>query len=256
MTVRHLPALPDPSRFGGPAWVKASGGVMSPGECGRGLGHATYAQVLNLWERLTPFVPRAGNLDDLPSVPDSRLVKLAEEAALEQSPELLAHGFRSAIFGRALSHVDNVPIDPELMHVCGLLHDVGIMRAVVGEDFTLRSAAVARSCAHTAGETPEVGEHLADALIVHTTVGVRPDRDGALGSYTQYGAMVDLTGMRLSHLPKPFVRHVLDTYPRGSFKREILRRLDLEANSLRGGRFAFAKAVGFGLAVKYAPYPS
>lgn len=256
MSICAMPPLPDPARFGGPQWVMTSGGAMTLSECARGLGIATRAQVLNLWERLTPFVNRRGDLDGLAPVPDSRLVKLAEEAALEQSPELLAHGFRSAIFSRALAHIDQMTVDPELMHICGLLHDVGIMKAVVGEDFTLRSAAIARKCAHDAGESREVGDHLADALIVHTTVGVHPDSDGVLGAYTQYGAMVDLTGMRLTNLPKAFVASVLESYPRGAFKREILRRLDLEAKAVRGGRFAFAKAVGFGLAVKYAPYPS
>lgn len=252
--MRSLPPLPDPKRFGGPEWVARTGGVMAPSECVRGLGIATRQQLQNLWERLTPAIWRVSTLDDLPAVPDSRLVRLAEEAALAQNPELLSHGYRSAIFGRALAHVDKVRMDPELMHVCGLLHDVGIMTSVIGEDFTLRSAAVARKCARDAGEPEEVGDHLADALVVHTTVGVRPDRDGALGAYTQFGAMVDLTGLRLSHLPKRFVTTVLEQHPRGAFKREILHRLGQEAAAVRGGRFAFARGVGFGLAVWYAPF--
>lgn len=255
MTTRSLPPLPDPHRFGGPAWLVRTGGVLTPADCARGLGIATRQQAQNLWERLTPAGWRLGNLDSLPAVPDSRLVRLAEEAALEQTPELLAHGYRSAVFGRALAHIDKVGMDPELMHVCGLLHDVGIMKDVLGEDFTLRSAAVARRCACDAGE-PEVADHLADALVVHTTVGVRVDRDGALGAYTQFGAMVDLTGLRLSCLPRPFVSAVLDKHPRGAFKREILGRLAKEARAVRGGRFAFARAVGFGLAVQYAPFAS
>ncbi len=255
MKPRSLPVLPDPHRFGGPAWVIETGGVLKPADCARGLVIASQQQLRNLWERLTPASWRLRNLDDLPGVPDSRLVRLAEEAALEQSPELLAHGYRSAVFGRALAHIDKVGIDPELMHVCGLLHDVGIMTEVAGEDFTLRSAAVARRCACEAGE-PAVADHLADALVVHTTVGVRVDRDGGLGAYTQFGAMVDLTGLRMSYLPKAFVAAVLEKHPRGAFKREILSRLRQEARSVRGGRFAFARAVGFGLAVRYAPFAS
>lgn len=254
--MRQLPPLPDPSRFGGPEWVARTGGIMKSSECVRGLGIASRQQLQNLWERLTPAAWRVCRVDDLPAVPDSRLVRLAEEAALAQTPELLSHGYRSAIFARALAHIDELRVDPELMHVCGLLHDVGIMTAVIGEDFTLRSAAVARQCACDAGEGEDVGAHLADALVVHTTVGVWPDRDGALGAYTQFGAMVDLTGLRLSHLPKSFVAGVLERHPRGEFKREILRRLGQEANAVRGGRFAFAQRVGFGLAVEYAPFAS
>ena len=256
MAERHLGELPDPTRFGGPEWVASTGGVMRRAECVRGLASATRLQLTNLWERLTPMINRSGSLPELPHVPASRLVKLAEEAALEQSPELLAHGYRSALFGRALATLDGGKVDHELLHVCGLLHDVGLMKAVVGEDFTLRSAAVARQCACDAHEPAAVGDHLADALIVHTTPGIHPDRDGAIGAYTQFGAMVDLTGLRLGHLPKPFVATVLREHPRGAFKREILGRLSLEANAVRGGRFAFVRRVGFGLAVSAAPYPT
>ena len=87
-------------------------------------------------------------------------------------------------------------------------------------------------------------------------IGIRPDRDGALGAYTQFGAMVDLAGLRLSHLPRRFVAQVLADHPRGPFKREILRRLELEATAVRGGRFDFVRKVGFGLAVRHAPFPS
>lgn len=254
MEKRALPSLPDSDRFGGPGWLARTGGVMSKTECAHGLAVATTQQTRNLWERLTPWIDRAASLANLAPVPDSRLVAIAEEAALEQNSELLAHGYRSAIFGRALAHIDKQRVDLELLHICGLLHDVGLMKAVVGEDFTVRSAAVAQRCACEAGEEPEVGVHLADALIVHTTVGVSPQRDGALGAYTQFGAMVDLVGLRLSHLPREFVRSVLQDHPRGNFKREILGRLEKEANSVRGGRFAFAQRVGFGIAVRHSPF--
>lgn len=253
---RPLPPLPDPHRFGGPGWLERTGGVMTRSQCLHGVGLAAVQQVRNLWERLTPALWRVGNLDGLAGVPDSRLIRLAEEAALDQGPVLLAHGYRSALFARALAHIDGIPADPELLHICGLLHDVGIIQAITGEDFTQRSAAVARHCAEAAGEAPEVGDHLADALIVHTTIGIRPDRDGALGAYTQFGAMVDLAGLRLSHLPRRFVAQVLADHPRGPFKREILRRLELEATAVRGGRFDFVRKVGFGLAVRHAPFPS
>ena len=149
---RPLPPLPDPHRFGGPGWLERTGGVMTRSQCLHGVGLAAVQQVRNLWERLTPALWRVGNLDGLAGVPDSRLIRLAEEAALDQGSVLLAHGYRSALFGRALAHIDGIPADPELLHICGLLHDVGIIQAITGEDFTQRSAAVARHCAEAAGE--------------------------------------------------------------------------------------------------------
>lgn len=254
MAHRALPPLPDPDRFGGPGWLARSGGVMTATQCARGFATASGQQLRNLWQRILPTLKRPARLDDLPAVPDSRLVKLAEEAALEQTSVLLSHGYRSAIFARALAHIDGRSVDPELLHVCGLLHDVGLMKDVAGEDFTLRSAAAAQRCACGAEEPPVVGDHLADALIVHTTVGVSPDRDGVLGAYTQYGAMVDLAGLRLAHLPRDFVAAVMRRHPRGAFKAELLRRLGQEAKAVPGGRFAFALRVGFGVTVRQAPF--
>ncbi len=256
MTQRILHALPRSNRFGGPGWLSKSGGVLTYSQCAHGLLIATNQQLRNIWERLTPFIHRVQSLDGLPALPSSRLTKMAQEAALDQSPELLAHGYRSALFACALAHIDKIKVDFELLYVCGLLHDVGLMTAVTGEDFTLRSAAVARRCACESGESPEVADHLADALITHTTVGISPDRDGCLGSYTQYGAMVDLTGLRLTHLPRAFVADVLNKHPRGMFKREILAHLDREAAAVKGGRFVFAKRVGLDIAVRYSPFPS
>jgi len=213
-------------------------------------------QLRNLSHRLAPMLQRPGRLEGMPEVPASKLVRLAEEAALEQSPALLAHGYRSALFGRALAHIDGLDADPELLHICGLLHDVGLMKEVTGEDFTLRSAATVRRCASQIPDGAQTGDVLADALIVHTTVGVKPERDGVLGAYTQFGAMVDLTGLRLAHLPKDFIATVLRKHPRGAFKDEILRRLATEARAVPGGRFSFAVRVGFGLAVRAAPFPT
>jgi hypothetical protein len=62
--------------------------------------------------------------------------------------------------------------------------------------------------------------------------------------------------LRLSHLPRGFVAQVLATHPRGPFKRKIQHRVELEAAAVRGGRFDFVRKVGFGLAVRHAPFPS
>lgn len=68
--------------------------------------------------------------------------------------------------------------------------------------------------------------------------------------------MVDLTGLRLPSLPRAFVRSVFESYPRGPFKRDILAHFEAEARSVPRGRFALAKRVGFGLAVRMAPFVS
>jgi hypothetical protein len=212
-------------------------------------------QVRLIAERIRPRRAVGIALDDLIPMPDSRLVREAEEAARSQSPALLAHGYRTAVFARALAAIDGVEVDHELLVVCGLLHDAGLVPAVAGEDFTLRSAAAATGAARRA-EREDACPELEDAITVHTTIGVDPQRDGALGAYTQFGAMVDLVGLRERHLPHEIVASVVATHPRSGFKAELIAALRAEARAVPGGRFALLRCVGFSPAVRIASVPS
>ena len=135
------------------------------------------------------------------------------------------------------------------------MNDGGLVPSVAGEDFTLRSAAVAADAARRAGRE-DACPCLEDAITVHTTIGVDPVRDGALGAYTQFGAMVDLVGLRERHLPHELVTRVVADHPRAGFTSEILRGLRNEARAVPGGRFAFLRCVGFSPAVRIAAVPS
>ncbi len=251
----HAPVL-DPERVGGSAWMQRTGGHLTPGDCVHGAMLAAGQQVRNLLERLFARWIRQHALAELPALPDSSVVRLAEAAAMEQPETLRMHGFRTAAFARALALADGVAVDPELLFVCGLLHDDGLVRSILGEDFTVRSAATARRVIEAAGLAPSTCDQVADGILAHTTIGVNVARDGALGTYTQFGAMVDLTGLRLPSLPRPFVQSVFERYPRGPFKREILARFEEEVRAVPQGRFALAKRVGFAPAVRMAPFPS
>ena len=253
-TTRPLPALPDPHRVGGTNWAKRTGARLRARDRAWMAPVAIATQVRNTAQRQRPRL-RTPTIDESAlTAPDSHLVREAEAAALEQPRALLAHAYRTAIFARALALVDRVAVDDELLYVCALLHDVGLIEAVAGQDFTLRSAHAAVGCARRAGEPEFVADHLADALIAHTTVGVTPERDGALASYTQYGAMVDLTGLRSRHLPASLIKTAVRDHPRDHFKTELLRMFHAEAAAVPGGRFAFLKHVGFPLAVRLAPF--
>lgn len=251
----HTPFL-DPERVGGSAWMQRTGGHLTPCDCVHGAMLAAGQQVSNLFQRLFARWVRQHALAELPALPDSSVVRLAEDAAMEQPETLRMHGFRTAAFARALALADGVAVDQELLFVCGLLHDAGLVRSVTGEDFTIRSAATARTVIEAAGWPPRACDQVADGILAHTTIGVNVARDGALGAYTQFGAMVDLTGLRLFSLPQPFVQSVFERYPRGPFKREILARFEAEVRSVPRGRFALAKRVGFAPAVRMAPFPS
>ena len=247
--------LPDPQRTGGPGWLVTTGGKLTWGQRATMFGQSMATQGHLVSQQVRRRRATSIDLGPVATLPDSRLVREAEEAALCQSPALLAHGYRTAVFARALALVDGIEVDHELLVVAALLHDAGLVPTVTGEDFTLRSAAVATGAAVRA-EREDACAPLHDAICVHTTIGITPGRDGAIGAYTQYGAMVDLVGLRERHLPHDLVARTLAEHPRQGFVREIIPALHAEARAVRGGRFAFLRCVGFGPAVRMASLPS
>ena len=252
---RPLGPLPDPERLGGPGWLAATGGRLTRQQRRRMLAQSLRTQRELLSQRFHRRRPTDIDLSDLIELPDTRLVRDAVEAAMSQPPALLSHAHRTAVFARALALIDGAEVDHELLAVCGLLHDVGLVAAVTGEDFTLRSAATARDVARQAG-CEDASDHLTDAIIVHTTVGVHPDEDGVLGAYLQFGAMVDLVGLRERHLPHDLVMRAVEAHPREGLVGSILPAIRNEARAVPCGRFAFLRSVGFGPAVRLASVPS
>ena len=252
---RHRLSLPDPDRLGGPGWLIATGGRLTWEQRGSMFAKSVATQLELLLQKISRRRPVRMDVDSLMTLPDSRLVREAKEAALCQSSSLLAHGYRTAVFARALAQIDEVEVDDEQLVVCALLHDAGLVPAVAGEDFTLRSARIAEGAAHRAGQEA-IAPQLRDAICVHTTIGIDVEKDGALGAYTQFGAMVDLVGLRERHLPYDLVSRVVDDYPREGFTTEIIAALGAESRAVPGGRFAFLRRVGFSPAVRLSSVPS
>lgn len=247
--------LPDPDRVGGPGWLDRTGGVLTPADRRRMILLSLRAQRDYLRQRLSARRPVTVDLAPALEAPDGRLAREAESAALDQAPVLLAHAYRTAVFARALAVVDGVAVDDELLYVCALLHDLGLVRAVTGEDFTRRGADAAAACARRC-DRPGDAARLYDAVVVHATVGVTPEADGALGAYTQYGAIVDLTGLRERHLPRGLVGAAVRRHPRTGFVTELRRAIHEEARAVPGGRFALLPWIGVTAALHVASVPS
>ena len=120
------------------------------------------------------------------------------------------------------------------------------------EDFTLRSAEVAGELAdrHVG---PDRADHLRDAICSHTTPGSTVARDGAEAFYVQQGALCDLGGLRGHVLAREFVDRTADRHPRAGLVQDILPRIAAEAAAVPDGRFALARRLGFGVAIRLAP---
>lgn len=199
--------------------------------------------------------PGAANVDlDTFKVPDSLFAQEAEQACAELPASLVGHSYRTWLFGRALAAVDRRELDIELFYCGSLLHDHGIAQPTPDQDFTLASAERTLVCATTARASDDRAQTLADAICVHTTPGVTVDRDGALGCYLQWGAMVDGAGLRIWDVAPGNVTEILCRYPRVDFKRQLVAMMRAEATAVPQGRFGLLVRCGLPLAVRMAPF--
>jgi hypothetical protein len=249
----------DYNRLGGLEWARATGGALTRRERTRLLAAVAAGQYEYLLGRVklaTGRVPsRAAEVDvDDFAPPDSRLAREAEAACAEQPASVAGHSYRTWMFGRALSAFDRAELDSELFYAAALMHDHGLAEPTPGRCFTLASAERALEAAAAADVEPGRAEHVADAICVHATPGVAVERDGALGCYVQWGAMVDVAGLRLWDVHPRNVEKTLAKHPRGQVRRELSRYWALEAKAVPRGRFAFLRRCGALVLVRLAPF--
>jgi hypothetical protein len=251
--------IPDPGRLGGLAWTRRTGGRLTRGERRRLLAAVALGQWQNALGRARLAlgrVPAAAAAIDVKTFepPDSLLAREAEQACCEQPQAIVGHSYRTWLFGRALAALDRSELDDELFYTAALVHDFGIAQPQRDRDFTLASAERVLACAAGAGVESGRAELLADAICVHTTPGVSTERDGALGCYLQWGAMVDGAGLRMWDIAPVNVSEVLRRYPRVDFKRQLVGLMRAEAAAVPAGRFGLLVRCGIPLAVRMAPF--
>jgi hypothetical protein len=184
--------------------------------------------------------------------PDSRLARLAEEAAEEQSIHVKGHGYRTWAYGTALATLDRNELDPEVFYVASLLHDYGVADVVAGEDFVLRSATRAEQCFADAGLEEAVALAAADSITVHSTAGITAERDGP-GFYVQAGASLDLAGLRCGDLPRSYFADVHTAHPRDGVTPAFVNHIAAEARTNPDGRFAQLRRCGFTVLLRTNP---
>lgn len=250
---------PDPDRLGGIAWTRRTRGALTSRERRRLLGETVRGQAAYLAGRLKlatgRIAPGAADISVTDfSPPDSAFARSAEEACREQTPGVFGHSHRTWLYGAALAALDRNEVDAERFYVASLLHDHGIVRPVVGEDFTVRSAERAVRCGKESGATAGALESIADAITVHATPGATIERDGALGFYVQAGAMLDLGGLRAEDVSDAFREETGRLHPRTGVTAEIASMIRDEARAVPDGRFALLHRCGVVPLIKLAPF--
>jgi hypothetical protein len=240
------------------SWAVATGGALSPQQRRRLLTPLlrTVVAYTACRTRLALGHRGSGGVDiDRLTWPDSKLARAAEEEARDVlSPDLLAHSYRTYLFGLSLAALDGTPVDEELCYVACLLHDLQLGAPTPGRCFAVTGGERAERFALDRGESPERAAGIGAAIAAHITVGAAEDLSDP-GGFVSGGAFVDVSGTRIDELAPAWVDGLLTRYPRHDFKRRLRGYWADESAAVPAGRARWlTRSAGFPLLIRLAPF--
>jgi hypothetical protein len=158
-------------------------------------------------------------------IPETAAV--AEATALVQettSPLIYHHSRRVFFFGLQHARRLGVELDPELLYVAAMFHDVGLLVpfSEIEQRFEVDGADHARQFLLRRGFSASAAETVWTAIALHTTPGI-PGRMAQEVAMTQLGVLTDVLGLGLADLDRDEVEEIVAAHPRGDFKNEFLR---------------------------------
>lgn len=153
---------------------------------------------------------------------DSPLVLDAIDLARTHSETwLFNHVMRSWLFGVSIAQKTELNVDPELLAVATVLHDLGLTTKFSGpERFEVDGANAAREFLSGRGLGPQDVQLVWDAIALHTTRSIALHK-GAEVAMCQSGIAADILGLSLDLIAPKQVAAVLAAYPRLSMKTEL-----------------------------------
>ena len=152
------------------------------------------------------------------TTPDSRYVQLAIEEARDSSePFLFNHAARTYYLGVLLGIAHKHQLDPEVLMIACMLHDLGLTSRHEGElPFEIQGAQAAKAVLSRAGYQPDKCEIVWDGIAMHTQP--LADFKRAEISLVGAGAGADVTGADISLLTASDIQAVIHAFPRLDFK--------------------------------------
>ncbi len=241
------------------SWAVATGGALSRRQRRQLLTPLLRTAVAYSATRARLAVGRRGSggvdLDAL-RWPDSKLARAAEEEARETcSADVLAHCYRTYLFGLSLAAIDGAAVDEELCYVACLLHDLNLGDPTPARCFAVVGGERAERFALDHGEPVDRAATIGAAIGGHLTGGQNEDLSHP-GGVVSGGAFVDVTGTRIDELSAGWVDSLLTRYPRHDFKRRLRTYWASESAAVPEGRARhLTRTVGFPLLVRLAPFP-
>jgi hypothetical protein len=157
-------------------------------------------------------------------IPDSRLAQEATDYIRDvESPLLFHHSCRTFLFGMMHGQLRGQEVDPELLYVGAMFHDLGLVEGHrdLSRRFEVDGAYAARDFL-AAREVPDDAlRRVWSAIALHTTHGVPEFMEPEIALLAA-GVETDVDGAGLNLLDPNAVAEVVDTHPRHDFKRQAL----------------------------------
>jgi hypothetical protein len=119
-----------------------------------------------------------------------------------------------------------------------------MMRQVIGEDFTIRSARVVLNVyGRVQGTDEKTGLRLADAIVGHASPGLTV-QDDEIAFYVQAGAMADLAGLRMWDPPRGYLKSAYALHRACGVHRTVSEMIRREARNVPEGWIALLRSAG------------
>ena len=187
--------------------------------------------------------------------PATALTREAEDRAAALPAYLCDHSHRTYLWGACLAALDGLRYDREALYVAALLHDAGLAQEHNRDEcFTLTGIDHAVAAAAAAGcAGAELASVAADAIALHVNPIVKVER-GVEAHLLAAGAALDVVGRHHRRLDIATVRAIVDRHPRQGFKASFRSAWRDEAERVPQGRAAVLQRLGFGLAIRLAPF--
>jgi HD superfamily phosphodiesterase len=158
-------------------------------------------------------------------IPDTGLARAATEFVRDQTSDLVFdHSRRVFHWGRLQGRNRDLSVDPELLYVAAMFHDVGLgeQHRTSGRRFEVDGADAARDFLRGHGVPDDSVRRVWTAIALHTTPGIPEFMEPEVALLTA-GVEYDVLGIGFHDIDQETRAEVVALHPRPDFKRRILK---------------------------------
>jgi hypothetical protein len=157
---------------------------------------------------------------------DTPLVRDAIDLARSSSePYIFNHVMRSWLFAVSIAEATKPSLNPELLAVAAILHDLGLTDRYFGtERFEVDGANAARTFLTEHGIPMQQTQLVWDAIALHTTHSIAVHKEPEVAT-THSGIFMDVMGAGLDQIPEQRLQAILSEFPRLAMKKQFLECL-------------------------------